>query len=131
MTSTSPSTQNVSRMKLLSRLLTCSPKMARLLLAATDREMQIVVEDDSFVDDSGLRRDWARLMNLKWMIIRLEIEHGRYRRLTDEERIRYSHLKGVDYRGVERSSVRWRTGSNPLEPSRGFGQVKPAEVKVY
>ena len=129
-TMTSPSTKSVFRMKLLSRLLTCSPKMARLLLAATDREMQVIVEDDNFVDDAGLRGDWTKLITLKWMIIRLEVEHGRYRRLTDEERIQYSQLKGVDYRGVERSSVRWRTGSGLPEQPCAFAQAKPAEVKV-
>lgn len=107
---TSPT--GVFRMKLLSRLLTCSPKMARLLLAATDRELRAVVGDEGFADDTtGLKGQWAKLMTLKWMIVRLEVEHGRYRRGLKQPQsgdILGRRVEGVDYVGLERSLGRWR-----------------------
>jgi len=98
----------IFRTKLLSRLLACSPRMARLLLAATDRELQRVVEDEAFAEDPEVRALWASLLTMKWVIVRLEREHRRYRRLIYDEVVDSGHLDGVDYEAVARSSGRWR-----------------------
>ena len=133
-------TRNVFRMKLLSRLLTCSPKMARLLLAATDRELRVVVDDADFADDAALRGQWAKMITLKWMIVRLEVEHGRYRRLTEEERGMYVTMEGVDYVGIQRNLGRWRLSEpEPALCGREYSvnavvtdkAPATAELKVY
>ena len=49
---------------------------------------------------------WARLMTLKWTVVRLEVEHGRYRRLHVDERHDRRVMAGVDYVGLERSIKR-------------------------
>ncbi|RMZ80849.1 hypothetical protein DV737_g2836, partial [Chaetothyriales sp. CBS 132003] len=95
-TSTRPA---VFRMKLLSRLLACSPLMARLLMAATERALQQAVSDDGFVHDPDRRWTWASLMAIKWGIIKLEREHRRIRRAPQETReaLRCSVMDGVDF----------------------------------
>ena len=127
------------RIKLLSRLLTCSPKMARLLLAATDREMRVTIEDECFIDETSdsidLKSQWARLMTLKWMVVRLEVEHGRFRRLDENERRTFRCMAGIDHVGLERGLKRWkdhkaqRQPPSPRESEVYYGQSP--ECKVY
>src|ERR1700749_488780 len=79
-----PTSPAVFRMKLLSRLLACSPHMARLLLAATDRALQQVVSEEGFAEDPDRRGTWSSLMTIKWVILRLEKEHRKIRRQVCE-----------------------------------------------
>ena len=132
-TTPSHATRNVFRMKLLSRLLTCNPKMARLLLAATDRELRVVVDDASFAEDAILRGEWAKLMTLKWMITRLEVEHGRYRRLTEDEKVGYVAKEGIDYVGIERSRARWKLNGHASEHNivANGNAAASSELSVY
>src|ERR1700749_5154687 len=81
-----PTSPAVFRMKLLSRLLACSPHMARLLLAATDRALQQVVSEEGFAEDPDRRWTWSSLMTIKWVILRLEKEHRKIRRQVWENR---------------------------------------------
>ena len=106
-TSTRPA---VFRMKLLSRLLACSPLMARLLLAATDRALQQVVSDDGFVQDPDRRWSWASLMTIKWGILKLEREHRKIRRSTESDygSLRQELMAGVDLGAVARNSELWK-----------------------
>jgi len=99
----------VFRMKLLSRLLACSPRMARLLMAATDRALQRVVSEEDFASNSQARWMWASLLTMKWSIIRLEKEHQRHRQLGSTGSRRSFKMDGVDYLAVERNSWRWRS----------------------
>lgn len=106
-----PTRPAVFRMKLLSRLLTCSPHMARLLLAATDRALQQVVSEDGFAEDPDRRWTWSSLMTIKWVIIRLEREHRKIRRQVTTQSGGLEALKimsGVDYSAVARSSTLWQ-----------------------
>jgi transcriptional activator HAC1 len=106
-----PTRPAVFRMKLLSRLLACSPHMARLLLAATDRALQQVVSEDGFAEDLDRRWAWSSLMTIKWVILRLEREHRKIRRRvwTDNEELKdIKVMAGVDYRAVARSSRLWQ-----------------------
>lgn len=106
-----PTRPAVFRMKLLSRLLACSPHMARLLLAATDRALQQVVSEDGFAEDSDRRWTWSSLMTIKWTILRLEREHRRIRRQVSTKHDGVAGLKvmsGVDYGAVARNSKLWQ-----------------------
>lgn len=110
-----PTRPAVFRMKLLSRLLACSPHMARLLLAATDRALQQVVSEDGFAEDSDRRWTWSSLMTIKWTILRLEKEHRRIRRQVATKDNGVTGLKvmsGVDYGAVARNSRLWQRGPN-------------------
>ena len=122
-TPTSRTTRPVFRMKLLSRLLACSPSTARLLVAATDRALQRLVSDDTFSTDPESTRMWASLLTVKWAIKRLEKEHERYRLMVDvpegvleplpglaREMGLIRKMDGVDYAAVERSLWRWKSG---------------------
>ncbi|EXJ80951.1 hypothetical protein A1O3_07239 [Capronia epimyces CBS 606.96] len=131
-TSTRPA---VFRMKLLSRLLACSPHMARLLLAATDRALQQVVSEDGFAEDPDRRWTWSSLMTIKWVIVRLEREHRKIRRQVWARREGLSNLKvmaGVDYGAVARSSQLWQgQGTGPVSncmTTRDDGWVPAQEV---
>lgn len=113
-------------MKLLSRLLACSPSTARLLKAATDRALQRLVDGEAILDGSEGGRQWASLLATKWAIQRLEKEHQRYRLVVDgpkyskdrpvPELVRQMGLikkmDGVDYVAVERSLWRWRSDNS-------------------
>jgi transcriptional activator HAC1 len=110
-----PTRPAVFRMKLLSRLLACSPHMARLLLAATDRALQQVVSEDGFAEDPDRRWTWSSLMTIKWVILRLEKEHRKIRRQVWESRDQgdegvpeFKVMTGVDYGAVARSSQLWQ-----------------------
>ena len=110
-----PTRPAVFRMKLLSRLLACSPHMARLLLAATDRALQQVVSEEGFAQDADRRWTWSSLMTIKWTILRLEREHRKIRRQVWEKRDLGANgipelnvLSGVDLGAVARSSQLWQ-----------------------
>lgn len=131
-TSTRPA---VFRMKLLSRLLACSPHMARLLLAATDRALQQVVSEDDFTEDPGRRWTWSSLMTIKWVILRLEREHRKIRRQVWMNREGHPDMKvmaGVDYGAVARSSQLWQGqgmgGNSKCTITRDDGWVPAQEV---
>lgn len=106
-----PTRPAVFRMKLLSRLLACSPHMARLLLAATDRALQQVVSEDGFAEDPDRRWTWSSLMTIKWVILRLEREHRKIRRQVWTRPEGLPDLRvmaGVDCGAVARSSHLWQ-----------------------
>ena len=107
-----PTRPAVFRMKLLSRLLACSPHMARLLLAATDRALQQVVSEDGFAEDPERRWTWSSLMTIKWVIFRLEREHRKIRRqVWDKDNTAepgFKVMSGVDIGAVARSSLLWQ-----------------------
>ncbi|EXJ90494.1 hypothetical protein A1O1_03597 [Capronia coronata CBS 617.96] len=131
-TSTRPA---VFRMKLLSRLLACSPHMARLLLAATDRALQQVVSEDGFAEDPDRRWTWSSLMTIKWVILRLEREHRKIRRQVWTSREGVSEgevMAGVDYGAVARSSQLWQgqgmDGKSNCKITRTEGWVPAQEV---
>ena len=120
-TPSSRTTRPIFRMKLLSRLLACSPSLARLLEAATNKALQRLVDDGAILKYAEGRQRWASLFGLRWVIQRLEREHQRYRLVVDgprrsnqpvSEAIRLMGLvhkmDGVDYRAVEQSLWRWR-----------------------
>lgn len=120
-TPSSRTTRPIFRMKLLSRLLACSPSLARLLEAATDKALQRLVDDGAILNDPEGRQRWASLFGLRWVIQRLEREHQRYRLVVDgprhnnqsvPEAVRLmgliNKMDGVDYRAVEQSLWRWR-----------------------
>jgi len=124
-------TRPIFRMKLLSRLLACSPSLARLLEAATDKALQRLVDDEAILDGPDGRQQWASLLALKWVIQRLEREHQRYRLVVDGPRSQdqpvpelvrqmglINKMDGVDYRAVEKSLWRWRSEdlSNVVAP---------------
>jgi transcriptional activator HAC1 len=121
-TPTSRTTRPIFRTKLLSRLLACSPSLARLLEAATNKALQRLVDDEAILNDPDGRQQWASLLALKWVIQRLEREHQRYRLVVDgaqhkdqplAEVVRQmgliNKMDGVDYRAVEKSLWRWRS----------------------
>lgn len=122
-TSTRPA---VFRLKLLSRLLACSPLMARLLMAATSAALQRVVEQGNFAENPDSRWAWSSLMTIKWGIIRLEREHRKIRRhvVTAEkgDMCESTFLHGVDLRAVERSRGLWdrsrQTGCTSMNEQR-------------
>lgn len=100
----------VFRLKLLSRLLACSPLMARLLLAATNRALQQVVSSDGFAEDADRRWTWASLMTIKWGILRLEREHRKIRQadLIEPKALEdMCGIKGIDVTMVARSKGLW------------------------
>lgn len=127
-TPTSQTTRPIFRMKLLSRLLACSPSLARLLEAATDRALQRVVDDDSILEDRRAGQQWASLLTTKWAIKCVEREHQRYRLMVDHSidldqnlpemapGVRVNNMEGVDYKAVERSSWRWRSENLASKP---------------
>ena len=105
-----PTRPAVFRMKLLSRLLACSPLMARLLLTATDRALQQVVSEDGFAEDPERRWAWSSLMTIKWGILRLERDHRKIRLgvgVVDDEKLQRKVMAGVDFGAVARSSRMW------------------------
>jgi transcriptional activator HAC1 len=120
-TPTSRTNRPIFRMKLLSRLLACSPSLARLLEAATDKALQRLVDDEAILNGPEGGQQWASLMALRYVIQRLEREHQRYRLVVDGPRhndqpvpevVRQmgliNKMDGVDYRAVEKSLWRWR-----------------------
>jgi transcriptional activator HAC1 len=129
-TPTSSTSRPIFRMKLLSRLLACSPSLARLLEAATDKALQRLVDDEAILSGAEGRQQWASLLALRWVIQRLEREHQRYRlvvcgpRHTDQpvpEVVRQigliNKMDGVDYRAVEKSLWRWRSKDMTSAPA--------------
>lgn len=107
----------VFRLKLLSRLLACSPLMARLLLAATNGALQQVVASDGFAEDPDRRWTWASLMTIKWGILRLEREHRKIRQVDVTEPSALEDLcdfKGVDVTMVARSKGLWNGKCNSM-----------------
>lgn len=122
-----PTRPAVFRMKLLSRLLACSPIMARLLLTATDRALQQVVCEDGFAEDAERRWAWSSLMTIKWAILRLERDHRKVRQgvgLVDEDMLQRKLMAGVDFRAVARSSKLWtETRADCITTGEGLAQV--------
>lgn len=119
-----PTRPAVFRMKLLSRLLACSPHMARLLLTATDGALQQVVSEDGFAQDPERRWTWSSLMTIKWTILRLEREHRKIRRQVrttrDQDEKGVAELKlmaGVDLSAVSRSSQLWQGNCTTIHDS--------------
>lgn len=116
----STTTRPIFRMKLLSRLLACSPSSARLIKAATDRALQRVVSDESILADPEAGRHWASLLTTKWAIQSVEREHQRYRLMVDSTQdssngicglaqdLESNKMEGVDYAAIEQSIWRWR-----------------------
>ena len=128
-TSTRPA---VFRMKLLSRLLACSPRMARLLLTATDRALQQVVSEDGFAEDPDRRWAWSSLMTIKWAILRLERDHRKIRHgygVMDHEILRGRMVAGIDIGAVARSSSLWtESRSDCMNTSEGWQAQAVTEV---
>lgn len=127
-----PTRPAIFRLKLLSRLLACSPRMARLLLAATDRALQQVVSDDAFAEDPDRRWTWASLTTIKWSILRLEKEHRRVRngiQYVDHEIVRRRIMEGVDVAAVARSSRMW---TEPAATCTNIGVTRhqPYEAQI-
>ncbi|KAK5062521.1 hypothetical protein LTR84_004594 [Exophiala bonariae] len=126
-----PTRPAVFRMKLLSRLLACSPHMARLLLAATDRALQQVVCEEGFAEDSDRRWTWSSLMTIKWTILRLEREHRKIRRQVSTKHDGVTGLKvmsGVDYGAVARNSKLWQGPNANCTISIDDNWAMPQEV---
>ncbi|KAJ9609440.1 transcription factor that binds to CRE motif [Cladophialophora chaetospira] len=130
-----PTRPAVFRMKLLSRLLACSPHMARLLLTATDGALQQVVSEDGFAQDPERRWTWSSLMTIKWTILRLEREHRKIRRQVRETRIQdekgVTELKvmaGVDLGAVARSSKLWQGNCTTRHDNSYNGWATAQEV---
>ena len=122
-TPTPKTTRPIFRTKLLSRLLACSPSLARLLEAATDKALQRLVDEEAILNGPDGRQQWASLLTLKLVIRTLEKEHQRYRLVIDGPRdmdqplpdvarvvgLINKQMDGVDYRAVEKSLWRWRS----------------------
>ena len=127
-----PTRPAVFRMKLLSRLLACSPLMARLLLTATDEALQRVVSEDGFAEDPDRRWAWSSLMTIKWAILRLERDHRRIRHgvgVVDHKVLRRRVPAGVDFGAVARSSRLWsEERSDCMNMDEGWGRQAPMEV---
>ena len=122
---TSRTTRRVFRMKLLSRLLACSPSTARLIKAATDRALQRLVDEEAIFENPEGGQRWASLLTTKWAIQCLEKEHQRYRLMVDIPKDvveplpslarqigLINKMEGVDYVAIERSLWRWRSENN-------------------
>ncbi len=122
----------VFRMKLLSRLLACSPLMARLLLTATDRALQQVVSEDGFAEDPDRRWAWSSLMTIKWAILRLERDHRKIRHghgVMDHEKLQRKLVAGIDIGAVARSSGLWtESRSDCISTSTGWAAQAATEV---
>ena len=129
-TTTSTTSHPIFRMKLLSRLLACSPNLARLLQEATDEALQRAVSEDALLESKEAGNEWASLMSLKWSIHCLEREHQRYRLVVDKScdeslpglarEMGVNKMDGVDYEALERSTWRWRSDNidqNTKEPA--------------
>lgn len=126
-----PTRPAVFRTKLLSRLLACSPHMARLLLAATDRALQQVVSEDGFAEDPERRWTWSSLMTIKWVVLRLEKEHRMIRRQVWTKHEGLSEIKimaGVDHQAVARSSQLWQGRNSNCTNTRYDGWMPAQEV---
>lgn len=117
-------TRPIFRMKLLSRLLACSPSTARLFEAATDRALRRLVDEEAILNGPEGGQQWASLLATKWAVQRLEREHQRYRLVVDNgsksstvqpvpelarQMAMINKIDGVDYVAVERSLWRWRS----------------------
>ncbi|KAJ5116525.1 hypothetical protein N7456_000873 [Penicillium angulare] len=79
------STRPVFRMKLLTRLLACSPALARPLRDATGRALQLAVSEQFFpqtesIDAPEGRPRWVSLLTLIWAIDRLDQSRQQSRR---------------------------------------------------
>ena len=75
--SPSTSTQPVFRMRLLARLLACSPAMARPLRDATGRALQLAVSEQvstetGLIDGTEGRPRWESLLTMAWAIDRID-----------------------------------------------------------
>lgn len=102
----------VFRMRLLARLLACSPALARPLRDATGRALQLAAEDRfsgdfrSAVDGVGGRSNWESLLTLVWAIDHLQSGH------RGPDRRRKTHGKLRSTRGSRSSKsgemVRYR-----------------------
>jgi transcriptional activator HAC1 len=127
-----PTRPAVFRMKLLSRLLACSPVMARLLLTATDRALQQVVSEDGFAEDPERRWTWSSLMTIKWGILRLERDHRKIRLgvdVMDHETLQRKVMAGVDFGAVARSSRLWtESRANCMNMDEGWATQTATEV---
>jgi transcriptional activator HAC1 len=69
-TSSSSTTKPMFRIKLLSRLLSRSPCMARSLETCARKGLQRVVESGRLGEDAAARREWASLLTVQWVIRR-------------------------------------------------------------
>ena len=130
-TPTSTTSRRIFRTKLLSRLLACSPSMARLLEAATDRALQRVVDDGFVSTDPRRVRQWASLLTIKWAIQWVEREHQRHRLMVDSTSglgqglsglaagFVSGRVAGVDYAAVEKNSWRWLRCTEGLDGTLG------------
>lgn len=116
----------VFRMKLLARLLACSPALARPLRDATGRALQLAAEETfsansrSVTDGLGVGRNWELLLHMAWAIDHLERPGHRKRtgmRSTYEAR-RKIHVKS--YRSIRGS--RRLNGSSEVVKSRFMGK---------
>jgi len=105
--------------------------MARLLLAATNRELQRVIGEEVWFENSDRRSYWGSLLTMKWVIVRFDKEHRRYRRLAGNEGVDNRQLDGVDYDAVARSSGRWMDIKTERQTSNDEVYQHLAELEVH
>lgn len=117
--SLSPSTtrRSVFRMKLLTRLLACSPALARPLRDATGRALQLAARErfsqqtGSAVGGQTERQSWELLLTLAWAIDSLGRKHRR-QSSNGQKRVRKDHWSNEVYYGSSRSSGSLRPGES-------------------
>ena len=101
------STNPVFRMKLLSRLLACSPALARPLRDATGRALQLAVSETFSSPQTGLagapegRPRWVSLLTMAWAIDSLD--RSRRHRRADHSGRRRSYGKTFHHRSIRSS----------------------------
>ncbi|KAJ5736640.1 uncharacterized protein N7483_001765 [Penicillium malachiteum] len=115
------STRPVFRMKLLTRLLACSPALARPLRDATGRALQLAVSEQfsrqaGSGDVQGSRLRWETLMTMIWAIDRLHQSRQPQRALTLKSGRRRSYGKRIHQRSIRSS---WSSMSETLMSQLG------------
>ncbi|KAJ5119535.1 hypothetical protein N7448_010204 [Penicillium atrosanguineum] len=111
-------TRPVFRMKLLTRLLACSPALARPLRDATGRALQLAVSErfsaqTRSVDAPEGRLSWESLLTLAWAIDRLD-QSRRHRTTKSKSGRRRSYGKVQRSTGGSWSSTPGETLTSPL-----------------
>lgn len=119
--STASTRRSVFRMKLLTRLLACSPALARPLRDATGRALQLAARErfsqqtGSAVGGQTERQSWELLLTLAWAIDSLGRKHRR-QSSNGQRRVR------KDY---------WSNYDNCYGSSRSSGSLRPGESLTY
>lgn len=118
------STRPVFRMKLLTRLLACSPALARPLRDATGRALQLAVSEQFSpqtvsADAPEGRLRWESLLTMVWAIDRLNQSRQPRRALTMKSGQRRSYGKRIHQRSTRSS---WSSNSSETMTSQLLGK---------